>query len=228
LGDLKSLEEIAASRKGDLAAPYVIASVLREAIYRGILQEGQPLRQAQIALRLGVSPIPLREALRILESEGLVAFSGYRGAFVTSLSLEEVREYYEIICRLEVHLLELAFPRITGSVVGEARSVLELMEAEPDPIRWRELNERFHSLLYEPAGRPITMSVASRFRQNVDRYIRIHLPYMREESQRQHRQLLSLVEAGDLKGSLALLERHLLYTSDDLQNCMRKHMRARS
>lgn len=221
--DFECLRDLAARREGDLAAPYFIASVLREAIYRGMLPEGHPLHQAQMALMLGVSPIPLREALRILEGEGLVAFRGHKGAYVTSLSVEEARELYEMVCQLETHLLELAFPRITRRIVEEARSILDRMEREEDCIAWRDLNERFHNLFYEPAERPLIMSVLARFRQNTDRNIRIHLPFMREESQRQHRRLLELIEAGDMQGSMDALRHHLEYTSNDLQSCMRRH-----
>jgi len=223
LTNLEELRELASRREGDLAAPYFIASVLREAIYRGILPEGYQLHQAQLALMLGVSPIPLREALRILESEGLVAFRGHKVAYVTSLSVEEARELYEMVCQLEVHLLRLAFPKITRSIVEEARGILDLMEREDDCIAWRDLNERFHGLFYEPAERPLIMSVLARFRQNTDRNIRIHLPCMREESERQHRRLLELVEAQDLEGAVEALRHHLEYTSNDLQSCMRRH-----
>ena len=63
-----TLESLAARKAGDSSAPHYIAGVLREAIYRGLLPEGKALHQAQLALRLGVSPIPLREALRLLEA----------------------------------------------------------------------------------------------------------------------------------------------------------------
>ncbi|EHM10756.1 transcriptional regulator [Thermanaerovibrio velox DSM 12556] len=224
--DLKELKELAERREGDLAAPYLIASVLREAIYRGMLPEGHQLHQAQLALMMGVSPIPLREALRILESEGLVAFRGHKGAYVTSLSVEEARELYEMVCQLETHLLNLAFPRITRSVLEEAEGVLDRMERVEDCIAWRDLNERFHNLLYEPAERPLIMSVLARFRQNTDRNIRMHLASMREESERQHRRLLQLIAEGDQEGAVEALRRHLEYTSNDLQTCMRRHGRS--
>jgi DNA-binding GntR family transcriptional regulator len=228
LTDLKELKELAERREGDLAVPYLIASVLREAIYRGILSEGQQLHQAQLALMLGVSPIPLREALRILESEGLVAFRGHKGAYVTSLSVEEARELYEMVCQLETHLLHLAFPRITRSVLEEAEGILDRMERAEDCIVWRDLNERFHHLLYEPAERPLIMSVLARFRQNTDRNIRMHLASMREESERQHRRLLQLIAEGDQEGAVEALRHHLEYTSNDLQTCMRRHGKAAS
>ncbi len=219
--EMEALEELAANVSGDSSAPHHIANILREAIYRGIFTEGSPLHQAQIALKLGVSPIPLREALRLLETEGLVEFQGYRGAFVTELSLEEARELYEMISALETNLMRIAFPGITRRIVEEAGNVLDMMENETDCIRWRDLNFLFHALLYEPADRPLTVDMIARLRQKTDRNIRAHLDSMRKESEKQHREILDAVSAGDLEASVAALKRHLEYTSRDLQSWMR-------
>lgn len=216
-----TLEALAERMTGDSSAPYYIAGVLREAIYRGILPEGKALHQAQLAQRLGVSPIPFREALRLLETEGLVAFQGYRGAVVPPLSVDEARELYEMIAALETSLLRIAFPHITRRTAEDAGKILEAMEKEDDCIRWRDLNQLFHNLLFEPADRPLTMDTLARLRQKTDRNIRIHLASMREESQRQHRVILEAVEARDLPAALEALGEHLAYTSNDLQACMR-------
>ena len=217
----RTIEELAGRMTGDTSAPHHIANVLREAIYRGILEEGKPLHQTQIAHRLGVSPIPLREALRLLETEGLVEFRGYRGAFVTELSLEEARELYEMVAALETSLMRIALPGITGRIIREAGEVLERMENEDDFIRWRDLNFLFHTLLYEPADRPLTLDTVARLRQKTDRTIRTHLDSMRRESEQQHREILEAVAAGDLERSVAALAHHLAYTSNDLQSWMR-------
>jgi len=215
------LEELALRIKGDSSAPYYIANVLREAIYRGILEEGKPLHQATLAQRLNVSPIPLREALRLLETEGLVTFRGCRGAVVTALSLEEARELYEMITALETSLMRIAFPKITRRILEEAAAILEEMESEEDCIRWRDFNQMFHNLFYEPADRPLTLDMLARLRQKTDRTIRVHLASMRIDSQKQHREILLAAESKDLEGTLAALSNHLTYTSNDLQSCMR-------
>ncbi|MDI9369358.1 MAG: GntR family transcriptional regulator [Synergistaceae bacterium] len=217
-----TLESLAARSAGDASAPHYIAGVLREAIYRGLLPEGKPLHQAQLALRLGVSPIPLREALRLLETEGLIAFRGHRGAVVTALSVDEARELYEMISALETSLMRIAFPRITKRVVEDAAKALDMMEREEDCIRWRDLNQMFHNLFFEPADRPLTLDMLARLRQKTDRNIRIHLASMKEESQRQHRAILDAVAARDLDAALEALAAHLAYTSNDLQSCMRR------
>lgn len=217
-----TLEEIAAHTSGSSSAPYYIAGVLREAIYRGILPEGKPLHQAQLAQRLSVSPIPLREALRLLETEGLVAFDGYKGAVVTILTVDEARELYEMILALESNLMRVAFPGITKRIVDEAERVLDEMEREDDCIRWRDLNQDFHNLFYEATERPLTIDMLIRLRQKTDRYIRIHLASMRSESERQHRDMLDAIRAEDLEKAVEALRNHLTYTSHDLQLCMKQ------
>jgi len=222
------LEELAQRIKGASSAPYYIANVLREAIYRGILEEGKPLHQATLAQRLNVSPIPLREALRLLETEGLVTFRGGRGAVVTALSLEEARELYEMITALETSLLRIAFPKITRRILEEAAAILEEIESDEDCIRWRYLNQIFHNLFYEPADRPLTLDTLARLRQKTDRTIRVHLASMRADSQKQHREILLAVESKDLEGAIAALSNHLTYTSNDLQSCIRTEAISRS
>lgn len=223
--EFETLEQLIPIHMKDNAAPYYIANILREAIYRGILAEGEALHQSLLAERLKVSPIPLREALRLLEMEGLVDFRGRRGAIVTGLTLEEAREIYEMLTALEVSVLRVAFPSISKNVVATAGRLLDEMEHQTDCIVWREQNIVFHNSLYESADRPLTLDMIARLRQQVDRYIRLHLESMREESQRQHRQILEAVRAQDLHAAMAALGNHLENTSRDLQNCMSSRIR---
>jgi len=85
-----------------------VADKLREKILNGELREGQQLRQDAIAAELRVSRIPVREALRQLEAEGLVTIIPHRGAVVSALSLEEIEELFEIRAVLECHILRKA------------------------------------------------------------------------------------------------------------------------
>ena len=97
------------------STPDLIADALREAIVRGIFQEGQSLRQDEIATQFGVSRIPVREALRQLEAEGLVTLHLNRGAMVSALSPAEAQEIFEIRSALEVKAIQLAIPKLTPS-----------------------------------------------------------------------------------------------------------------
>jgi DNA-binding GntR family transcriptional regulator len=121
------LLELIPSRFQENTAPYYIANILREAIYRGVLQEGEALHQSQLAERLHVSHIPLREALRLLEMEGLVDFHGRSGATVTELTLEETREIYEMLTSLEVGVLRVALPLVSNPTIVSASALLDKM-----------------------------------------------------------------------------------------------------
>ena len=164
-----TLEELMPRISGDKAASYYIANVLREAIYRGILQENEQLLQNQLAARMGVSPIPLREALKQLEIEGLVEFRGRRGAIVSGLSLEDAREIYDMITWLEVGIMKVSFDLISNALIQEEEVLLDKMEKEEDPVKWRDMNVLFHSSLYEPADRPMTLDMLAKLRRQVDR-----------------------------------------------------------
>ena len=216
-----SLDGLIRSRIKDSQAPYYIADVLREAIYRGLLSDGEALHQSQLAEQLKVSPIPLREALRLLETEGLVAFKGWKGAMVTSLSAAEVREIYEMVGALETSVLRIALPHIGERDIAVAGEALARMDEEKDCVVWREQNTLFHNTLYEAADRPVTLAQIARLRQRVDRYIRIHIASMRDESQAQHRAILEAVGARDADAAIAALACHIESTSNALQRHMR-------
>ena len=104
----------------------MIASALRLDILKGVLTGKTPLRQDEIALRFGVSKIPVREALFQLKAEGLVAFYPNRGAFVSELSAAEADEIYVMRIALETAALARSIPRLT---------VADLTRAGADPLR---------------------------------------------------------------------------------------------
>src|SRR3954452_24316566 len=88
------------------------ADAIRERILLGHYPEGEPLRQDALGAELGVSRIPVREALRQLEAEGLVTYSPHRGAVVSHLSLKEIRELFELRALIEADLTRRSVPRM--------------------------------------------------------------------------------------------------------------------
>jgi DNA-binding GntR family transcriptional regulator len=189
----------------------MVAEVLREAILRGILTAGQQLRQDEIARELGVSHIPVREALRQLEAEGLVRLRPYRGFEVSELSPEEVEELYEIRIPLECQALKLAMSHLTDQDVERAAQILDAIDAEQDPSRWSQLNTEFHAVLYAPSRRQRLLNLIRTLRTNVDRYLRLYISVMhrKQYSQKEHRKILEAVRRKDTAGAVAALEEHL-------------------
>jgi len=170
----------------------IVADALREAIFTGRLRGGERLRQDRIASELGVSRMPVREALRQLESEGLVVFRPHRGVSVAELSVQELREIYEIRIALETLATELAVPRLTGRGFTALAAVLAQMDRAGSAGRWIELNRAFHGTLYRASGRSRLVSLIESLRGNAERYLRIYIswPERRAQAQTEHRQIL--------------------------------------
>jgi DNA-binding GntR family transcriptional regulator len=206
----------------------MVADVLRKAILRGILSAGQQLRQEEIARQLGVSHIPVREALRQLEAEGLAHLRPYRGFEVSELSPAELEELYEIRIPLECKALRLAMPHLMPEELQRAEGILDAIDRESDPSVWSQLNTKFHTALYAPSGRHKLLNLIGTLRTNVDRYLRLYVSVMQRKphAQREHREILEAVRRGDVARAVAALEEHLDVTCRMLVDYLRRERQA--
>ncbi|HLI13134.1 MAG TPA: GntR family transcriptional regulator [Alphaproteobacteria bacterium] len=200
----------AAAHKPQTAADHV-ATILREAIAGGALAAGTPLRQDELAARLGFSRMPIRDALRQLEAEGLVSIHPTRGAFVARMDAGEIAEIYAVRELLESEALRLSLPRLTSAALDEAAATLDEIDAEPDVGRWGALNRRFHLALYSACGNARLLGLIEAQHNAADRYVRILLSNLnyRARSQSEHRRLLAACRKRDLDQGLACLAKHL-------------------
>ena len=182
---------------------------LRSAILGGRFEPGAPLRQDELARHFGVSHIPIREALRRLEAEGLVAIRPRRGAIVADLSAREIQELNEMRVSLECLALCLAIPRITKEELLKANNVLDCIDEEP--ARWGALNTQFHTVIYAPAQRPRLLATIVSLLRNTERYLHHEIEVLNnlDESQRQHRRLLKLIRSQRTDDACALLTKHI-------------------
>lgn len=189
-----------------------VAEALREAIVSGQLPAATELKQDDIAARFRVSKIPVREALKRLEAEGLVTFLRNKGAIVADLSPEEIWEYVEIRAMLEARAAELAAPRISDAHLAQARVALQAFGDELNPARWGELNWKLHSLLYADAGRPVLLAEIRSLYDKVERYVRALLAVTDEmpKTQREHAAILDAFAARDAERAAALTRAHVL------------------
>src|ERR1700756_6033991 len=110
--------------------PSAVADKLRDQIIRGEIPEGAQLRQDAIATQYQVSRIPVREALRQLDAEGLIAIVPNRGAIVPALSPEDIEELFAIRALLEPEVLKQSIPHLTGEDFTEAEAVLQTFVRE--------------------------------------------------------------------------------------------------
>lgn len=200
------------------STPDLIAEALRQAIQHGIFAEGQSLRQDEIATQFGVSRIPVREALRQLEAEGLVTFHPNRGAMVAILSPAAAQEICEIRIALETTALQLAIPQHTAADLDRAATILKETAQTTDPIQWADLNWQFHAALYAPANRSRLLSMIKMLHVNVDRYIRLQIQALdyRDLSQQEHYQLLAACQQRDEAAAVKILQHHIGAAAEQL------------
>lgn len=142
----------------ELARPMLPPGTKTDFVYRtlqaeimgGVLPPGQRLRLAEIAERYATSEMPVREALRRLQADGLVKFENHRGATVTSVSLSRVVEIIATRTFLEVLAISEATPFHTKETLQKARRINDELRKAKDPRRSSELNRQFHVQLYQP------------------------------------------------------------------------------
>ena len=189
-----------------------VVDLLRDQILSGALPEGIQLRQEKLAAELGVSRVPIREALHQLEAEGLVRQESHKGAVVSGLSIDDLEETYEIRARLETWLLELSMPLMTAQHYQRAEEILAEMAQDQQDENWSSLNWAFHAALYAPANRPQTLALIRKLYLNAYRHfpLPIRLTGGRERMNREHQLLLDLCRAGDIERAKDHLEQHIL------------------
>ncbi|MEH6630366.1 MAG: GntR family transcriptional regulator [Halopseudomonas aestusnigri] len=198
-----------------------VAEALREEILSGQQKEGAQLRQDAIASRFNVSRIPVREALRQLEAEGLVTFYAHKGAVVSSLSREEIRELFDIRRLLEGDLFARAIPKMQKELIQDAEDILDRYDTaleNGEVSLWGELNAEFHHILYIAADRPKTLAIVQNLHNNIDRYLRIqlHSAGARKNARDDHWGLLKHCKEGNVEAAIKLLDSHIQAGCDDL------------
>ena len=193
-----------------------ISDEIRDAIVQGKLAPGQALRQDHLARHFAVSHIPVREALKRLESEGWVSSELHKGTVVAGLDADEAREIYEMRAVLECFALKHALPAHTPATLRAARNALLTALKERDSSQYMRRNEEFHLALLVPAGRRHLLAEIAHLHQRSERYLRQKYmqPSLKHESDREHQQLLEAVEQRNLRRATAILSKHLFETAE--------------
>lgn len=204
------------------------ADAIRDRILRGDYPEGAPLRQDAIAAELGVSRIPVREALRRLEAEGLVAIHVHQGAVVPILSLEEIEELFELRALIEADLMRRAVPALTTADLADAAAALEAYDdalAEGEVADWGRHNWAFHSALLGGAARPLSHDLAETLHNRSDRYMRMQLSLTHGEARarQEHHDILRAAEERDVRRAASQVREHIRSAGAALVAFLREH-----
>jgi DNA-binding GntR family transcriptional regulator len=192
----------------------VVCALLRELIIGGELAPGEPLRQRELAERFGVSQTPVREALRRLESEGLVVNDPHRGATVNESEQGATEDQGQVRAVLESLGARLAARNMTPEVVAQLRQMNAVMEhmAEGDPD-YPSANRAFHFKVYEVAGSPLLLSLMRLLWQSLLLGPMAARPH--RESWCQHEQLVEALALRDGDLAAQIMREHILGVSAD-------------
>ncbi|WP_263265138.1 GntR family transcriptional regulator [Pseudomonas entomophila] len=189
----------------------IIEEKLRAAILDGSLPTGTAVRQQELATMFGVSRMPVREALRQLEAQGLLAVEQHKGAVVAPLITWDATETYELRILLETEALRQSVPALTEEDFNEADRVIDQMVTEKNYSVMGELNKQFHLALYRKAHNRRLMTLVSVGLDEEERFLRFNLEAMGlgEVSQDDHRELVAAAREGNVDLAVELLTQHL-------------------
>jgi DNA-binding GntR family transcriptional regulator len=195
--------------EGYVSKTDLVAALIRELVITGELAAGEQLRQRDLAQRFGVSQTPVREAMRRLESEGLLVSDTHRGFTVAAPELGPVEENFQIRAALESLGASLAARKIDAAGLARLRDLNGQMRAlrDDDPA-YAELNRAFHFAIYEYARSPLLLSLMRLLWASLHggpRVTRTHA-----ESARQHDEILQALAEGDAEGSSARTYQHIM------------------
>jgi DNA-binding GntR family transcriptional regulator len=202
----------------------LITASLREGIVSGAIAAGEQLKQDELSAYFGVSPGPIREALRQLESEGLVTHYPNRGAFVTDVSAEEVvAVLLPVRFLLEKYAFQIVQERMDERLAVRLQQEVDTMQHGADTKDVAIINEadaRFHELVVESSGAYQTIqlwhSVLPRIRLQFYRLTPWH--HHLDEVPAEHRDLLRALRSSDREHLAEVLEDHIIGTSSSLLN----------
>jgi DNA-binding GntR family transcriptional regulator len=198
---------------GDSSVDYVVQHI-RQGIIEGEYREDTKLLPRAIAERCGTSFIPVREAMRILESEGFVTFRHNRGAWVTSLSLSDLEELYELRIELESQAVRRARPCDERSIALLRDKVdrIRIANQRNEAKKVVALNRDLHFLIYRRCNSPRLLRMIEQLWLHAERYQRLSVDYRDDAADEEHRQVIDLLAVGDHNGAADAMRDHLAST----------------
>ncbi|CAN5329971.1 GntR family transcriptional regulator [soil metagenome] len=193
-----------------------IAELMRAAILHGEYQPGERLRQEEVAQRYGASRVPVREAFRTLEADGLVTLVANTGAWVSRLSLAECDEVYQTRERVEPLLLRYALPHIDSEHLARLEMVAEQMQHADGVEEFLRLDREFHLGSYAAAQTTVLGDLVHRLWNTTQSYRRAFTLLLDEQSARvvhdEHHMLVGAIRAGDADDAERILAGHIRRT----------------
>lgn len=198
------------------AAGARIATELREAILRGDHAPGTRIRQEDLADRHGASRLPVREALRMLEGEGLVTLVANTGAWVSRLSLRDCEEMYQIRERIEPLLLRYNLPSLSDEAIDQLQLLADAMERSADVEQFLRLDREFHLSCYAADETILLRDMVLQLWNRTQHYRRAFTRMFRDQGDRsvhyEHQLLVSALRSRDADEAERVLAGHIRRT----------------
>ena len=189
-----------------------VTVLLRRALLAGEIKPGERIRVAELERRFGVSHIPIREAVRRLETEGLIVALPQRAAVAAGVDLDDLGGLYDLRRIIECEVIRRSVESMTAEQVEVARAALESLEAvaqDHDSPRFWELHRDFHWALLEPGASAWIERVLDQTWRASQRYVRLFVSETVDDAMADHRELLGCCEERDGNRAAAVLRRHL-------------------
>lgn len=192
--------------------PHLIVEELEQMIITGALRGGDRINESALAMRLGVSRGPVREACRHLERSRLVESRANRGMFVREISVEEAAQLYDIRASLFGLAGRLASARITAADADELRARIDRLAAATSMDDYYPQNVELHKAIVALAGNPRLTDLYDNVSKELHLFRRHGLEpsTARHTSNDQHREILDRMQAGDAEETARLMEEHIL------------------
>jgi DNA-binding GntR family transcriptional regulator len=197
-----------------------IADALRASILSGELSPGERIRQEEIAEQFGASRIPVREALRMLVTDGIVHMVSNSGAWVSTLTQAECSEQYQIRERLEPLLLRYSLPNLTSEALEKLQSLVQEMKATPDRETFMRLDREFHWMTYSGASANTLSDIIERLWNTTQPYRRVFMQIVRvggiDVTHLEHDLLMDAILRNDSTDAERILSGHIRRTRIEL------------
>jgi DNA-binding GntR family transcriptional regulator len=212
-----------------VSAQHEAYSWLRQQILYGSSPAGSQIRPGKVAEDLGISRMPVREALRQLEAEGLIVMRPNRAAVVMELSPAEAEELIEMRGTLEGIALRYAMPKLKGELLADLERLSERLDrARGEPQVWVERHAEFHGFIRTLSGKRHVTTVLERIQNQLQpsTYLYIKDKGVEEMDGHEHRVLMDIIRSGDVETAETLMRGHVRQFSVSLTRFLQEQLKA--
>lgn len=220
------MEDLQLNANAYLPLRDVVFNTLREAILKGDLKPGERLMELQLAAKLGVSRTPIREAIRMLEQEGLAVTIPRRGAEVARMTEKDMEDVLQIREALEILAVQLANEKITSEQIQELENCVAAFEdavKTGDVKKIAQTDIDFHDIIYMAGENTKLVAMLNNLREQIYRY---RVEYLKDEKiyvrlMEEHQEIIEGLKRRDVDYVVSMVKKHVDNQADAVRNIIR-------